>query len=65
MSNCSHQYTREWYSTTDHFGDETEGHWERETVRTTVDIDTHRYQCTQCGLIMFYSGWAARTLGKG
>lgn len=27
---------------------------------TTEDIDLHRYQCTQCGEVMFYSGEAKR-----
>ncbi len=30
------------------------------TKDTSVDIDTHRYKCTQCGKIMYYSG-AARS----
>lgn len=29
-------------------------------VDTVVDIDLHRYKCTQCGEIMYYSG-AARS----
>lgn len=28
------------------------------TVSTTVDIDLHRYKCTQCGEIRYYSGRA-------
>lgn len=26
----------------------------------TEDLDLHRYQCTECGLIKYYSGWAAK-----
>jgi hypothetical protein len=30
--------------------------WEPESsVSTTVDIDLHRYKCTQCGEVMYYS----------
>lgn len=56
--NCSHQRTQSRWVTTDYFGEETEGKWEHETVSTTVDIDLHRYKCTQCGEIMYYSGAA-------
>jgi hypothetical protein len=34
------------------------GEWVYETVSTTVDIDLHRYKCTQCDEIMYYSGRA-------
>ena len=34
------------------------GEWVYETVNTTVDIDLHRYKCTQCGEIMYYSSRA-------
>lgn len=34
------------------------GHWEYDSVSTTVDIDLHRYKCTQCGEVMYYSGAA-------
>lgn len=34
------------------------GEWEYWTEYTTVDLDLHRYQCTQCGEIMYYSGRA-------
>jgi hypothetical protein len=34
------------------------GEWEYKTEYTTVDIDLHRYKCTQCGEVMYYSGAA-------
>jgi hypothetical protein len=55
---CTHQTTKEFW--VDEFENDwgyTEpGHWERETVSTTVDIDTGRYKCTQCGEVMYYTG---------
>ena len=55
---CSHQRTQSRWVTTDYFGEETEGQWEYTTESTTIDLDTHRYKCTQCGEIMYYSGSA-------
>lgn len=55
---CSHQRTQSHWVTTDYFGEEIEGQWEYTTESTTVDLDTHRYKCTQCGKIMYYSGAA-------
>jgi hypothetical protein len=56
--NCSHTKTKQTWVTTDYWGEETEGKWESETVSTTVDLDLHRYKCTQCGEVMYYSGTA-------
>ena len=57
---CTHQRERSyWVSEFENdWGDIEPGHWEYETVSTTVDIDLHRYKCTQCGQIMYYSGAA-------
>ncbi len=55
---CLHTKTKQTWVTTDYWGEETEGNWEFETVSTTVDLDLHRYKCTQCGEIMYYSGAA-------
>ncbi len=52
---CDHQRTTSRWVTQDYFGEEIDGEWEYETVSTTVDIDLHRYRCTQCGLVMYYS----------
>lgn len=64
---CNHQRTREqwveeeedWY----HGG--TTGRWEYTTEYTTVDLDLHRYKCTQCGEIMYYSGRAREYYEEG
>jgi extradiol dioxygenase family protein len=55
---CNHERTTERWVTQDYFGEEIDGEWQYETVSTTVDIDLHRYKCTQCGLVMYYSGAA-------
>lgn len=63
---CSHKYTREvWVEEEDWFSGEIEGEWKTETVYTTVDIDLHRYKCTQCGEIMYYSGRAREYYEEG
>ena len=36
-----------------------------ETVETFKDIDTHRYQCTQCNEVFYYSGAAKDFYEKG
>ena len=40
------------------WGDIEPAHWHYSTQYTTVDLDLHRYKCTQCGEIMYYSGRA-------
>ncbi len=32
---------------------------------TTEDIDAHRYRCTQCGEVLYYSGAARRFYEDG
>ena len=56
---CNHERTTErWVETEDWYtGDKYLG-WEYKTVSTTVDIDLHRYKCTQCGQVMYYSAAA-------
>lgn len=58
--NCRHekQYSRWVGDDRDDYGTLIEAHWEYTTERTTIDIDTHRYKCTQCGEVMYYSGAA-------
>jgi hypothetical protein len=34
------------------------GHWEYTTEQATIDIDLHRYKCTMCNEVMYYSGRA-------
>jgi hypothetical protein len=62
---CSHERTTERWVTRDYFGEEIDGEWQYETVSTTVDIDLHRYKCTQCGEIMYYSGRAREYYEEG
>ena len=57
MSGCTHTETVEghWVENTDSFYDDDDMLWEEEYERsTTVDIDLHRYKCTQCGKIFNY-----------
>lgn len=58
---CNHQRERRYwvedYDWSPNDGGST-GHWEYTTQYTTVDLDTHRYQCTQCRQVMYYSGAA-------
>lgn len=62
---CNHERTTERWVTRDYFGEEIDGEWEYNTVSTTVDIDLHRYKCTQCGEIMYYSGRAREHYEEG
>ncbi len=65
MNNCTHTRYREKYVTTDYYGDECEGYWEKWTESATVDLDLHRYKCTMCGKVMYYSGAAQKYYEKG
>ncbi len=65
LNNCKHETQHEKWVTTDHWGDETEGYWEFWTTSSTVDLDIHRYKCTMCGRIMYYSGAAREYYEKG
>ena len=57
---CSHTYEKsEWIEElVNDWGDTEPGHWHYSTQSSTVDIDLHRYKCTQCGEIFYYSGRA-------
>lgn len=56
ISNCEHQEYRDvWVDDT---CESDEGRWEKQTVSTTEDLDLHRYHCTQCGDVMYYSNAA-------
>ena len=60
--NCRHEKTISRWVGTEYWGDDGSschsGDWEHDTVSTIIDLDTHRYQCTQCNEIMYYSGRA-------
>jgi hypothetical protein len=66
---CNHQReTCRWVGEdvwNDDGSSEHSGHWEYDSVSTTVDIDLHRYKCTQCGEIMYYSGRAREHYEEG
>lgn len=63
---CKHEYTRSVYvEEENYYSGEVEGRWEYTTESTTVDIDLHRYKCTQCGEIMYYSGRAKQHYEEG
>jgi hypothetical protein len=62
---CNHQKTVSRWVTEDYFGEEIDGEWEHTTAYTTVDIDLHRYKCTMCNEVMYYSGRARDYYEKG
>jgi hypothetical protein len=62
---CNHQRRTERWVTQDYFGEEIEGEWQYDTVSTTVDIDLHRYKCTMCNEVMYYSGRARQYYEEG
>ena len=57
---CNHQKeTSRWVEDDDWYENCTAtGHWEYFTDQTYEDIDLHRYRCTQCGEVFYYSGRA-------
>lgn len=56
---CLHMQTsHKWVEKEDYWTGETTWDWETTTEYTTTDLDTHRYQCTQCKKVMYYSGAA-------
>lgn len=56
---CSHGYTTQRYvAKYDDWSGETSYEWEDHHTSYLVDIDTHRYKCTHCGEVMYYSGAA-------
>lgn len=57
---CTHTIdTSRWVANDEWDGsDGFSGEWEYTTKYTTIDIDLHRYKCTQCKQIMYYSGAA-------
>ena len=66
---CNHQRTTSRWVGEDNWYDDGSsmhtGEWVYDTVSTTVDIDLHRYKCTQCGEVMYYSGRARDYYEKG
>jgi hypothetical protein len=63
---CTHEReSSQWVEEENRYTGEVEGRWEWSTQSTTVDIDLHRYKCTQCGLVMYYSGRAREYYEEG
>ena len=62
---CNHQRETSRWVTVDYFGEEIDGEWEYTTESTYVDIDLHRYKCTMCNEVMYYSGRARDYYEKG
>ena len=56
---CTHtRHTSRWVEEEDWYHGGTTGEWQYDSESTTVDLDLHRYQCTQCNEIFYYSGRA-------
>jgi hypothetical protein len=62
---CNHTRRTERWVTQDYFSEEIDGEWQYDTVSTTVDIDLHRYKCTMCNEVMYYSGRARQYYEEG
>jgi hypothetical protein len=63
---CSHERTTSrWVETEDWYHGGTTGEWEYSTEYTYVDIDLHRYKCTMCNEVFYYSGRARDYYEKG
>lgn len=53
---CTHQKTTPvWVEEYDPWDEVIGGHWENITSFTYEDITPHRYMCTQCKEVMYYS----------
>lgn len=58
---CKHEKTNRYWvedSIDPDWGTPVPGHWVCDTVSLLKDIDLHRYQCTGCGHIGYYSNAA-------
>lgn len=65
---CTHEeYRQVWvpdYNEED-WPNQSSGHYERHAVTLYKDLDIHRYQCSGCGKIGYYSGAARDYYEKG
>ena len=65
MMNCAHKSERKvWRSETDDWGN-TYDYFETVTTHFTEDIDVHRYKCTKCKEVFYYSGAAKQHFENG
>ena len=63
---CSHETTyQHWVVEEDWQTGETSGRWKSTTRSTCEDIDLHRYRCTKCNQVMYYSARAQECYEKG
>lgn len=63
---CDHHERRQFYDEweNDRTG-EREGEWKTEEQSLMIDIDLHRFQCTRCKQIGYYSGAAKAFYEEG
>jgi len=63
---CNHKRrTEEWVTDVDDLYGHKTSYWKYKTESACVDIDLHRYKCTQCDKVMYYSGRARDYYEKG
>ena len=63
---CDHQETRRFYETWENeLTGEAEGQWTSEETSLMVDIDLHRFKCSRCGQVGYYSGAARAYFEEG
>ena len=63
---CTHtKDTGEWIDEYESHWGTVPGEWHYSSQPSTVDLDLHRYQCTQCNEIFYYSGRARDYYEKG
>ena len=66
MTECTHQKTEtKWVETEDYWTGEVEGNWETTTTSCDEDISLHKFKCSLCGRIGYYSGAARDYYEKG
>ena len=63
---CTHERnTSRWVTKENDWTGEDESSWEYDTVSACVDMDLHRYRCTMCGKVFYYSAPAREFYEKG
>ena len=62
---CAHERTTSNWITIDDGYDEPYSKWHSETKSLFEDIDLHRFKCTECGEVRYYSGAAKDYYTKG
>lgn len=64
---CTHEIvTQKYEEVFDYYGESTNEHeWVTTRTSTCEDIDLHRFHCTQCKQVMYYSARAADFYERG